>query len=81
MLIIRTIAFGLGLSISMMYALFQYMVQNFVERSPVFAYSLGIFTVSDRIGEISGMNGFFITTFTLSCLAAGLFLASIIYPL
>lgn len=78
-MIVRTIGFGLGLSAYLMYALFVYAAQNFIGRSPVFAYSLGLSSLSELIGGLSSLDSFFITTFTLSCLGAGLFLASIIY--
>lgn len=78
MLIIRTIAFGLGASAFLMHALFQYTAWHFLDSS-VAAYSIGLLTLAESVGELSGMNSLFITAFTLFCLAVGLFMGSIIY--
>lgn len=80
MLIIRTIGFGLGLSAVLMEMFYMRAVERMLNHSTIFAYSAGVKTAAEPVAALAGMDSFFITTFTLSCLGAGLFLASIIYP-
>jgi hypothetical protein len=80
MLIIRTIGFGLGLGAVLMDTLYVRAIERMLNHSAVFAYSVGFKAIAEPLVVLAGMNSFFITAFTLSCLAVGLFLASIIYP-
>lgn len=80
MLIIRTLGFGLGLGAVFMEMLYMRAVEGMLDHSTIFAYSAGVKTATEPVAALAGMDSFFITTFTLSCLAVGLFLASIIYP-
>lgn len=77
MLIIRTLEFELGLGAVFMEMLYVRAVEGMLDHSTIFAYSAGVKTATE---PVAGMGSFFITTFTLSYLAVGLFLASIIYP-